>query len=157
MSSMRNRERGVTGFFEEIFLFAVVILIFLSTLYTVLYFGSLRAEREKYIELYENVDKFAQSFLGYKKIIRSGTIGLFDYHKLRAITYENIREDLQPAFNFSIKIIDVSEYPVKYNYTYGNETNASYAYYSIMVKYPANIWVSEEEIHVAMVEVRGWL
>ena len=157
MNSMKNKEKGVTGFFEEIFLFAVVILIFLSTLYTVVYFGSLRAEREKYIELYENVDKFAQSFLGYKKIIRSGTIGLFDYHKLRSITYENIKEDLQPIFNFSIKIVDVSEYPVKYNYTYGNETNASYAYYNIMVKYPANIWVSEEEIHVAMVEVRGWL
>lgn len=152
----RMKERGVTGFFEEIFLFMVVMVLFISILYTILYFQSIRAERERYVIIYEEVDKFAQAFIGYHRIIRWHTAGLFDCHKLLTINYTIIKSDLQPRFNFSISITDVGNYYTRYNFTYGDYRQASYAYYFVVVNYPVNIWVNEEEIHPAILTVRGW-
>lgn len=152
--SMKNK--GVTGFFEEIFLVMVVTIVFILLLSSILHFQLIRAEREKYVIIYEEVDKFAQSFIGYHKINRWYTVGLFDCHKLLTINYTIIKEDLQPKFNFSIIITDVGKYYMKYNFTYGDYTKSYYAYYRIVVNYPVNIWVNEEEIHPAILTVIGW-
>jgi hypothetical protein len=152
---MIAQERGTSGFFEEIILFAVVSVLFVSTLVMAAYFQSVKSTEYEKEELVNEVYSFVAKVREYQPLIHDGVEGLFDYHKIKSVTYEDLKRDLTPKFNFMMKVIDTSNYKQKISQQWGN-LNDSFGYYRVVVIYPADIWVSDHEIHTAKIEVVAW-
>ncbi len=150
-----KRDYGTSGFFEEIVLFAVVSILFVSSLVVAAYYGSVKAAEYHKEELVNEVYNFVNKVREYQPLVHDGVEGLFDYHKIKSVTYEDLQRDLTPNFKFMMKIIDTSGYVQKFSQQWGNMNN-SYAYYRVVVIYPADIWVSDHEIHSAKIEVVAW-
>ncbi len=159
-----KRECATSGFFEEIVLFAIVSILFVSTLTVAVYYGSTKDAEYRKTEFVNEVINFAQKVRGYEPLIHDSVEGLFDYHKIKGVSSDELSKDLTPAFNYYIEVIDVSDYPIKYNASWSNVPGVtgttvwqqSYGYYRVVFYYPVNIWVSDHEIHAAKLEVVGW-
>ncbi len=150
-------EEGTSGFFEELVLFAVVSILFVATLTVAVYYGSMKTAEYEKVEFVNQVYNFVKEIRGYQPLLHDSVEGLYDYHKIKSVTYDELKRDLIPAFHFYIAIYDVSDYPMKYNATWGNLENSTvYGYYRVVVTYPVDIWVSDHEIHAAKLEVVGW-
>ena len=153
---MVKDEKGSSGFFEEVVLFAIVSILFVASLAVAVYYEGLKNVEYQKVEFVNEVHNFVNELREYQKLIHDSVEGLYDHHKITGVTWEEIRRDLNPNFNFTIYLIDVSDYKVKYNASWGHTENMSYAYYKIVVYYPANIWVTDYEIHAAKLKVIAW-
>ncbi len=153
-------DTGTSGFFEELILFAVVTILFVSTLTMAAYYGSTKAEEYAKVEFINQVYDFVQKVRGYERILHDSVEGLFDYHKIKGYNstemHNLIARDLAPSFNFFINITDCSDYVIKYNATFGTPEDIKYGYYKVVVIYPVNIWVNDHEVHPAKLEVIAW-
>ncbi|NPA74727.1 MAG: hypothetical protein GXO25_01425 [Euryarchaeota archaeon] len=148
------KENATSGFFEEIILFAVVSILFVSSITFAAYYSAMKATEYQKEELVNEVYNFVMKVMGYQPLIHNGVEGLFDYHKIKSVTMEDLKKDLTPNFKFSMTIEDVSDY-YHYSKKWGNISN-SYGYYRVVVIYPVDIWVSDHEIHAAKLEVVAW-
>lgn len=159
-SRISSSDSGTSGFFEEIILFAVVSILFVATLTMAAYYGSIKAEEYAKVEFVNQVYDFVQKVRGYEPILHDSVEGLFDHYKLKYYDstelHDMIARDLAPAFNFYINITDASDYPERYNASFGTPYNITYGYYKVVVIYPVNIWYSDHEIHSARLEVIAW-
>ncbi len=159
-----TKERGTSGFFEEIMLFAVVSVLFVATLTVAVYYGSLKNEEYAKVEFTNQVYNFVQKIRGYEPLLHDSVEGMYDYHKIKGISTEDLSRDLTPNFNYYIAIIDESAYPIKYSASWSSDPNVTldnldsiqYGYYKVVVVYPVDIWVSDHEVHAANLEVVGW-
>ncbi len=151
-----SEQKGVSGFFEELVLFIVVSILFVSTMVVAAYYGEMKNVEYQKEELVNEVYNFINKVRSYQPLIHNGVEGLFDYHKIKSVTTEELERDLTPKFKFYITIEDVSDYVMKYDAAWGNPNNITYGYYKVVVDYPANIWVSDHEIHAAKIEVVAW-
>ncbi len=152
-----TREKGTSGFFEELFLFAVVSVLFVATLLVAVYYGGVKAQEYEKVQFVNEVYNFALKVRGYQPLIHDTVEGMFDYHKIKSVTYDELAKDLVPGFKFYIAVYDVSDYAMHYNATWGNlKDSNTYGYYKVVITYPVDIWVSDHEIHAAKMEVIGW-
>ncbi len=159
-----TNEEGTSGFFEEIVLFAVVSILFVATLTVAVYYGSLKEAEYEKVEFTNQVYNFMNKVRGYEPLLHDSVEGLYDYHKIKSVSSEELSKSLTPNFNYYIEIIDASDYVIKYNASWSNVPgvtgdnvgDVTYGYYKVVVTYPVNIWVNDHEIHAAKLEVVGW-
>lgn len=150
---------GSTGFFEDLPAMVIVILTFVLFIGLATNIFNTTTKSRDFQNFAQEVNNFIEALRAYDGLTHSGIVGLFDAHKVRSLSAENISRDLKPDYNFTIEIIDISGYPFNCSRKITNgiwypekwlEMGRSVGYTSVA------IWVSDEEIHAAKMVVTIW-
>ena len=150
---------GVTGFFEDIPALALVIfsmVVYLSLMNTVVEKAAVRSEAA---DFGREINEFMRQVRSSGALTHEGVTGLFDAHKVAALSMENLTGYIQVDYEYSISIRDVSGYPMDYsNYVETSRVVDGQRFQGgrFVAIGSAAIWVSDEEVHSAVLEVAIW-
>jgi hypothetical protein len=152
MRSLANQS-GVAGFFEDIPALIVVTIgigIFLTSIVTIY---------PKYIESKQNSDFIRESFNVAESIRASDDLlyepnmqnGVFDAYKVQTMDVQQLNITKGTELRCRLEIIDVSDYPAKYNKTLQTFEDSEVSHFRMknVVTLPICIKKSETESHPA--------
>jgi hypothetical protein len=150
--------QAITGFFEEIPVLVIVtvaiLIFFFGVVSAVVNHQELRGE----IEFTRDAIEFTDAIKSYEGLLHNNQRGVFDANKIRALTPRAISEALHPNYNYRIQIVDLGDYPQKFNCDIRSAPMPSpyNPEATCVVISSINIWVSEEEIHPGRLIVTIW-
>lgn len=163
-SAIAGKKEGSTGFFEDI---PTMILVILTVvMFFALAFSIVQTsfKDRTSTSLGEEVMDFMVQLRGYSGLTHNGVEGLYDAHKVRGLSLENVTKDLWSNYDlenyeFSIAVLDVSGYHFNCSRSITTDQYNSTHYLEVgraVVTTGVSIWVSDEEIHAARMEVAIW-
>lgn len=153
---LQKDRRGVAGFFEDIPILIVVTIgigIFMLSAINA-YTSYVSGQRN--IKLADDCWQFSETVRSYEGLLYEPKLqsGLFDCYRVQTLNITTLARDLHPDFKYQIQIVDVSDYPAKYNLTLESSKPPVSGKYTI--KSAVNIVVSDSEIHPAQLIVTIW-
>lgn len=152
-------KNGVTGFFEDLPALAVVLMVFV--IYLSLLGGVMdrSTEHHQTINFNEELNEFITQFRSASCLTHDGITGLFDAHKVMALSLDNLTKEIQVDYDSRIEIRDTSGYYMNYSRTLNTTTIQEEERFSMgkgVGITAVSIWVSDEEIHSARVVITIW-
>lgn len=117
MPHLRHARRGVAGFFEEVPAAVVAIISLVLFFAAVLTAFSNYDTQQQGSNFSSEAETFLEGLLSYHNLTYNGETGVFDAHKMMALTVDNLTYDFHPPYQYSVTITDISQYPVQYDLT----------------------------------------
>ncbi len=116
----KEREEGISSFFEDIPVLIVVTIAVGIFLFSLVHTYAVYMDQMEHTRMHDKARDFCNSVRNYDGLTHDLREGVFMNDKITSLSSEAIMEDFDPknlGYNYQVSIIDTSDYPNSLNYT----------------------------------------
>jgi hypothetical protein len=116
----KEREEGISSFFEDIPVLIVVTIAIGIFLFSLVHAYVVYVDQLEHSRMHDKARDFCRSIRTYEGLTYELREGVFLNDKVTSLTSENLRKDFDPktlGYDYQVSIIDTSDYSDSINYT----------------------------------------